>query len=53
MAVLTLKRNQKIESVRLAEGLELADPHRYRVRTLPAAGALVRSEDTVEQLTLG
>ena len=53
VAVLTLKRNQKIESVRLAEGLELADPHRYRVRTLPAAGALVRSEDTVEQLTLG
>ena len=53
VAVLTLKRNQKIESVRLADGLELADPHRYRVRTLPAAGALVRSEDTVEQLTLG
>ena len=53
VAVLTLKRNQKIESVRLAEGLELADPHRYRVRTLPAAGALVRSEDTVEHLTLG
>ncbi len=53
VAVLTLKRNQKIESVRLAEGLELADPHRYRVRTLPAAGALIRGEDTVEQLTLG
>ncbi|MBQ8647930.1 MAG: topoisomerase IV [Oscillospiraceae bacterium] len=53
VAVITLKRNQKIAHVGPAEGLELADPHRYRVRTLPAAGAILRSEDTAEQLKLG
>ena len=39
------------QSTRTAE-LELANPHRYRVRTLPAAGALLREEDTAEQMTL-
>ncbi len=53
VAVITLKRNQHITWVGPAEMLELADPHRYRVRTLPAAGALIRGEDTAEQLTLG
>ena len=52
VAVITLKRNQHITWVGPAETLELADPHRYRVRTLPAAGALIRGEDTAEQLTL-
>ena len=50
--VLTLKKNQHITGVRLAAGLELADAHRYRVRTLPAMGALVRAEDAVEQTSL-
>ncbi len=53
VAVITLKRGQKIAQVGPAEGLELTDPHRYRVRTLPAAGAILRSEDTAEQLKLG
>ena len=35
-----------------AAALELANPHRYRVRTLPAAGALLRQEDLAEQLQL-
>ena len=35
VAVITLKRNQHITWVGPAETLELADPHRYRVRTLP------------------
>ena len=52
MNVLTLKKNQHITGVRLAAGLELADVHRYRVRTLPAMGALVRAEDAVEQTSL-
>ena len=30
----------------------LANPHRYRVRSLPATGALIRTEDEGEQLTL-
>ena len=36
----------------LAEGLELTDAPRYRVRTLPAAGAILREEEKAEQLTL-
>ncbi|MDD4850891.1 MAG: DNA gyrase subunit A [Gemmiger sp.] len=50
--VVNLKKNQQLAKVKPAASLELADAHRYRVRTLPAAGALIRPEDTVEQLTL-
>ena len=53
VAVITLKKNQHIEWVKPAGELELANPHRYRVRSLPAAGALVREEDVAEQLQLG
>ncbi len=53
VAVVTLKKNQAILRVRRAAGMELANPHRYRVRTLPAAGALLRSEDLAEQTMLG
>ena len=53
VAVITLKRSQHITWVGPAEQLELTAPHHYRVRTLPAAGALIRGEDTAEQLTLG
>ena len=52
MSVITLKKNQTIESVKPASAMELANPHRYRVRTLPAAGALLREEDLAEQLQL-
>ena len=52
VAVVTLKKNQSITSVRPAAGLDLADPHRYRVRTLPALGALLRGDDIAEQTTL-
>lgn len=44
VSVITLKKNQSIEWVCLAETLNLENPHRYRVRSLPAAGALVREE---------
>ena len=50
--VVTLKKNQRITRVERADGLELANPHRFRVRTLPAAGAILRAEDTAEQMTL-
>ncbi|MCI5572417.1 MAG: DNA topoisomerase (ATP-hydrolyzing) subunit A [Faecalibacterium prausnitzii] len=52
VAVVTLKKNQTITSVVPADTLELADPHRYRVRTLPATGALIRAEDKGEQMSL-
>ena len=35
-----------------ADTLELANPHRYRVRSLPATGALIRAEDEGEQMSL-
>ena len=50
--VITLKKNARITRVTRAAKLELADPHRYRVRTLPAAGALLRDTDKTEQLSL-
>ena len=53
VGVVTLKKNQTIAGVRPAAELELANPHRFRVRTLPAAGALLRAEDLAEQTTLG
>ncbi len=50
--VFTLKKGQRIAAVRLAEELKLRDPHRFRVRGLPAAGALPRAEDFGEQIGL-
>ena len=32
--------------------VELANPHRYRVRSLPATGALIHAEDEGEQMSL-
>ena len=52
VAVVTLKKNQTIASVVPADTLELANPHRYRVRRLPATGALIRAEDEGEQMSL-
>ena len=50
--VVSLKKNAKITRVTLAAGLELANPHRFRVRTLPAAGAILHQEDITEQLSM-
>lgn len=50
--LITLKKNQSITRIRHADTMELANPHRYRVRTLPAAGALLRAEDLAEQIQL-
>ena len=52
VAVITLKKNQSIQWVRPSAQLELANPARYRVKSLPAAGALVREEDRLEQMSL-
>lgn len=50
--VMTLKKYNKLQSARTyAEG-EFMKPHRYRTKTLPAAGATLSAEDTAEQLTL-
>ena len=53
VAVMTLKRGQKVVSALPLEQSPLGNPARYRTRTLPAAGALLRAEDLPEkQLTL-
>ena len=52
VSVVALKKNAKIARVTLAEGLELNDAPRYRVRTLPAAGEILKDDDRAEQLTL-
>ncbi len=52
VAVMTQKKGHRVVSARVyAEGM-LARPHRYRTRTLPAAGALPDKEEKGEQLTL-
>ncbi|MDL2219886.1 topoisomerase IV, partial [Ruminococcaceae bacterium OttesenSCG-928-O06] len=53
VGVINLKKGQRITQVRLAASLELKDPHRYRVRSLPAAGAVIRADDFSEQTMLG
>ncbi|MBE6803007.1 MAG: topoisomerase IV [Ruminococcaceae bacterium] len=50
--VLTLKKYHKLQGARLYREGEFAKPHRYRTKTLPAAGALLSADDTAEQLTL-
>lgn len=52
VSVMTLKKGQKLFGVRdYVEG-EFAKPYRYKSKNLPAAGALLSSEDSGEQLTL-
>lgn len=52
--VMTLKKNRRVTSVRAVEETPIVHPDRYRVRSVPAAGALVRSEDTgVRQMEIG
>ena len=50
--VMTLKKYHKLQSVRLYKEGEFVKPHRYRTKTLPAAGATLSADDTAEQLTL-
>lgn len=52
VAVMNLKRGQRVEEVRdYVEG-EFAKEHRYRTKNLPALGAFLSAEDTGEQLKL-
>ncbi len=50
--VMTLKKYHKVQSVRLYKEGEFTKPHRYRTKTLPAAGATLSADDTAEQLSL-
>ena len=52
VAVMTLKKNGFVEKVEPLQENTFVSPHRYRTKTLPAAGMTVREEDLGEQLTL-
>ena len=48
-AVMTLKPKYHLESVRLSDETAITNRTRYRVRAIPAAGALVKEEDSEDQ----
>ncbi len=50
--VMTLKKFHKVQHVHEYSEGEFTKPHRYRTKTLPAAGATRAEEDTAEQLSL-
>ncbi len=52
VAVFTLKKGQRLMTVRPYEEGEFAKPYRYRTKNLPSTGALLSAEDSGEQLTL-
>jgi len=49
VSVMSVKKKHKIKKVCLAGETSIKNLSRYRVRTLPAAGALLKSEDAEEQ----
>ncbi len=48
--VMTQKKNQVVVSIKPLASLELASQHRYRTKTLPSIGAIVKEEDLGEQM---
>ena len=49
VAVMTLKKNAVLTRAALLETTPIVNPARYRARSLPAAGALLRQEDSEEK----
>ena len=49
VAVMTLKPKYLLETVLLSEETSITNRTRYRVRAIPAAGALVKEEDSEDQ----
>ena len=47
--VMTLKPKYRVEEVLPLERTAIVNPARYRARSLPAAGALLREEDSEER----
>lgn len=52
VAVMTQKKGQRIYSAELYSDGMLSDPHRYRTRTLPAAGSINREGAQGEQMQI-
>ena len=51
VGVMTLKKGQRLMSARKYREGEFAKAYRYRAKNMPAAGALLSSEDEAEQMT--
>jgi len=49
VAVMTLKPKYHLETVLLSEETSITNRNRYRVRAIPAAGALGQEEDSEDQ----
>ena len=49
VAVMNLKPKYRLEAVKPLEKTSISNKSRYRVRAVPAAGALLRQEDSEEQ----
>ncbi len=52
VSVFTLKKGQRLMTVRPYNEGEFAKPYRYRTKNLPSTGALLSAEDSGEQLSL-
>lgn len=51
VGLLTLKKGQRLMNARDYKEGEFAKPHRYKAKNLPAAGALLSSDDEGDQIT--
>ena len=49
VAVMTLKKNKLVDRAVLLEDTGIQNPARYRAKTLPAAGAILKEEDSEEK----
>ena len=49
VAVLTLKKKAVLSGARLLEGSGIVNQSRYRTKTIPSAGSLLKEEDSVEK----
>ena len=51
VAVMSLKKKAVLTGVALLEGSGITNQSRYRTKTIPAAGALLKAEDSQEKQT--
>ena len=49
VAVITLKKKALLQEARFLEGSGIVNESRYRTKTIPSAGALLKSEDSAEK----
>ena len=50
VGIITLKKNQRIERVEYFDETKYTNPSRYKTKSLPAAGATLKTEDVGEQI---